>query len=953
MTGLRLGVLGPLVLEVDGAPVAVPGTKRRAVLAMLAMAAPDSIGADRLVDAVWPDDPPESGRAALQSHLSRIRRHLGARADRLTRTEAGYRLALAPGELDAKVLGDALRDARRVAPDDPVTARHLLETARAQWRDAPLPELTEVAPLAAWGRALSETYVAACELQAELSMSAGEPDAALAAARDALVVEPLRESAVHLRMRALAAQGRLAEALREAHGFRGRLVEVTGLDPSPALARLESELSTDEPAVAVASEIPAAGIVAPVDTLIGRERELAGVSRLLAGERLVTVVGPGGVGKTRLALAAAERAGAGSAAVVRLASVTDPTALGDVVARALGIDRGRDEPIERVVRHLRHRPCLLVIDNCEHLLGEVRQLVATLVERCPDLTVLATSRIRLGLAVEQTTRLAPLPMPAPQADDIEDVPSVALFIDRARRARPELALDSASIRTIGRIVRALEGMPLAIELAAGRASSLALIDLERRLDRALDVLGQPVGADPEERHRSLRAAVRWSYDLLGHDEQRLFRHLAVFAGGFDLDTAEGVAADLGLGGDATGTILHLVDSSVLVAELDGEPRYGMLDTLRRFGLDVLDELGETEQATDRFLRWAVDLAAGIDAAYGGGEEGAADRRLRAELPNLRAAWRIALDAGDLERAASIVVDLYQFAIWRHITELTRLATELAGVPALAGHPREAQVLGVAAEMAWTGAGDLRRAEELARRAVAAVRPGDELGYAIAHWALADVDLFAGRFAEAASRAIDASVGTTWAVQGSAQAALASTYAGDLETARSHLAEAQRLARGPTITAYLHYIAGEIANASEEWRTAIGHYEDAVELARSVQSSFIAGVALVGLVTAQASIGDDAQALDGYRELIDRWERSSAWTQQWTTLRNLADLLDRLGEEASAEQLRAAADAAPEAAAVPDRPASPSTDGTPPLGRDEALALAREAIDRARSTLVVR
>ena len=299
-------------------------------------------------------------------------------------------------------------------------------------------------------------------------------------------------------------------------------------------------------------------------------------------------------------------------AVVTLTSVTDPTVLADVLASALGLRGNIGDPLSAAVALLGSRPWLVVIDNCEHLLPAVRDLVATLWHHCHELTILATSRERLALPFEQVCPVAPLALPASdQVEDLASVPSVALFVERARRVRPGFATD-AQAAAIATVVRRLDGMPLAIELAAGRLSSLSLADLDRRLDRALDVLS--AGAHVDQHHGTLRAAIEWSYNLLPDDEQRLFRVLAVFPDGFDLATAEDIAREVTPAADPTTAVAHLVDASMLVATFADVPRYRMLDTLRAYGLDRLAATNELDSATERLLRWAVRLVGWIEEA---------------------------------------------------------------------------------------------------------------------------------------------------------------------------------------------------------------------------------------------------------------------------------------------------------------------------------------------------
>ena len=330
----------------------------------------------------------------------------------------------------------------------------------------------------------------------------------------------------------------------------------------------------------------------PATRLFGREAQVAALHRLLADERLLTVVGPGGVGKTRVALELARRAEA--ATVLLLAPVTEPAAVPFALAAAMNLTVTGGDVLAACIAVLGDRPGLVLIDNCEHLLDAARDLALALLSACPRLTVLATSREPLGLAAEHTFRLAPLALPEPHQDPSRS-PAVAVFLDRAARVRPGNPAPTG-LDLVADIVRRLDGMPLAIELAAGRLSSFSLADLHARLDRALDLLGGG-GPSGDVRHRTLRATVEWSYQLLDEDEQWLFRHLAVFVDGVDLDTAEQLAEQRCRGRDPGSVLARLVDASMLEVTFTGGTRYRMLATLRAFGLDRLAAAGEHDDAT--------------------------------------------------------------------------------------------------------------------------------------------------------------------------------------------------------------------------------------------------------------------------------------------------------------------------------------------------------------------
>ncbi len=643
---------------------------------------------------------------------------------------------------------------------------------------------------------------------------------------------------------------------------------------------------------------------------MGRDAELAGIGRLVQSESLITLVGPGGVGKTTLAIETARRDRTGrEVTVVSLASVTDPSALADALAGAIGLRGNTGEPLSALVELLRSRPWLLIIDNCEHLLAAVRGVVATLTSGCSELTVLATSRERLGLPAEQICRVAPLPVPPhDQRTDLTSVPSIALFLERARRVRPGLETDDAQAAIIAAIVRRLDGMPLAIELAAGRLSSLSLPDLSRRLDRALDVLA--AGAPSGQRHSTFRAAIEWSYDLLPEDEQRLFRALAVFPDGFSLDAAEEIARDVAPATDPTTAVAHLVDASMLVATFGDVARYRMLETLRSYGVDRLAATNELEAATDRMTKWAVRLVGWIETAIVTDEEPAAAACLFAEFGNLRAVWSTARASGDLDVAATLVVSLFWAASHREIPEFWSWSIELAADPRIDEHPARAVVHAAGAD-GFANRGQLDEAEAYAQRGLELASDDDPRGRRWCVFEIASLLLYRGRFADARATYLDVGGDATFGYFATCCAALAAVYAGDFDDARA-LNGPTPTGPCPTRLGWHHYVAAEIDNLAGSWDTAEQHYRQAIAIAETVGASFLSGVASVGLMAVLAASGQIHEALTGYSELIDYWERTGTWPQQWTTLRNAADLFDQLGDHDLAAFLRAAADRAPEA-----------------------------------------
>lgn len=1006
---VRVEVLGPLRLLVDGTGVDVPGPKRRAVLALLALSEGRIVTVDRLVDALWPSQVPDSGRQALHNHVSRLRGHLGAASDRLETRHDGYRLVLGDGELDLAQARALLEAARH----DGTGGYDLLRQAHELWRGPVLADLTGVEPIAAAVEDCARLRQDVTDALVAQAIATGRAEQVLNLAAASSAADPLREPAVLLLMRALAATGQAPRALHTAREYRRRLIDETGLDPSPALDATEHDILTGtppapqtpapvappstaqtprtpppppadstagpvphpwEPATAPretsataqpdapapsgppappASTAPGDAPCRAATRLIGREPQLRTLRELLAAERLVTLVGPGGVGKTRLALEVARQDGA--AIVLRLAPVTDSAALAHALATALNLKVDRGDVLSACLAVLADRPGLLVVDNCEHLLDGVRDAVDTILAGCPGTTLLATSREPLGLPAEHLFRLAPLALPQP-GEDPAQVPSSALFLDRARRVRPGPPPTEEELRTVAGIVHRLDGMPLAIELAAGRLSTFSLNDLNRRLERSLDLLA---GGTPsaDRRHRTLRATLEWSYRLLTADEQRLFRHLAVFPDGVDLDTAEQIADGLGLDSDPGAVLARLVDASMVEASFEGTTRYRMLQTLRAFALDRLSASGEDDAAARGLLAWARRLTAWIGTTLDSRGESEADGTLRRELPNLRAAWRLARARGAVDDAAAVVTALYDAVAYRDLVEIRDWAVELAADDALDGHPLAGEVLGTAAEATYHR-GDYRGADLLARAGLEG--PARTTGAWHCLSVLSVADLARGAYDEVVEHSLAALALSGPHRENLGIAALAIAYAGDTDEARRLNEQGLAGAVSPSMLAWGAYVAGEIDSLSGRSESAEERYVRAVELARAAGATFLVGVATVGLLSLRARTGRVREALGGYREVIDYFARNGNWTHLWVTLRNLAGLLRRLGDDEPAALIETAAGRAPDApavegpgnaapgpggagprggAAAPDVPAPPAS------GRAAVLDAARRAIER--------
>ncbi len=650
--------------EVVEAGVAVPvrGAKQRALLAFLALHRGEPLSADRLVDALWGDGQVANPVNALQAQIGQLRRTLGATA--IVTSDAGYVLDIGADDVDAGRFEQLVAEGRRLLEEgETALASTVLGEALGLRRGEPLTEFAYAGFADAERAHLAELTLVATETRVEADLMLGR-HGELAGELEALCREyPLRERLWELLMLALYRAGRQAEALRAYSEARDRLIDELGIDPGPALRQLEARILAQDPSLAPAGP---AGLQTPstptetgnlqerLSSFVGRTAELDELSKAVHSGRLVTLIGPGGVGKTRLAVEAAAtlreelRDGAW---LVEFASVTEPEGVAPAVAGALGAAAAgligppsQESTVELIVRYLTGRSLLVVLDNCEHVIDQAAALAETLVGRVPGLRLIATSREPLGLRGEVLVPVGPLALPA----------AVELFADRARAVRPGFTADGPSRHVIDDICHRLDGLPLALELAAARLRSLTLATLAERLDDRFRLLtGGARTALP--RQQTLRAVVDWSYDLLFEDERRLFARLSVFAGGCDLETAEAVCADDQV---PTGEILdvmsRLVDKSLVAAPNAGrDARFTQLQTLWQYGRDRLNESGEVDATCARhgahFRQMAEEAHEGLRGATGPTWR----ERLTLDLGNLRAALDWFIASGDADAALSL------------------------------------------------------------------------------------------------------------------------------------------------------------------------------------------------------------------------------------------------------------------------------------------------------------
>ena len=583
-SGLEVRLLGPVQVARAGRDVGLGGPRQRAVLVLLVLEAGRVVPAGRLVEEVWRGSPPPGAAKTMRSYVSRLRTLLTPDVELVGRG-GGYVLSVDPGVVDAvRFERLAVSGQAALRRGDPTAAAGCFREALGLWRGPALADVSEVEPLAREAARLEELRLAAVEGRIEAGIELGL-HAEVTGELEGLVTEhPLRERLWRLLVLALYRGERQADALAAYRRARDMLATELGLEPGEELRRLEEAV--------LRQEVPAAppparhNLPAPLTSFLGREQDSALLERLLGEARLVTLTGTGGTGKTRLALEVGARVVSrfpDGVWLAELAGVADPGLVGEQLMGALGVRQAGDVPVlEALIYRLRSAELLLVLDNCEHLLDACTQLAGALLRAAAGLRVLATSREPLGIPGEVTCPVRPLDLPSERADAhaLAQAPAVRLFLDRGSAARGGTGGGTgggvAPVAVAERICRKLDGLPLAIELAAARLGTLSAAEIEAHLADRFRFLAyrRPV-ADP--RHQALRAAMDWSYDLLSADERRVLGELSVFAGTFGLAQAAEVCS----GGDQLAgleVIDRLAGKSLVVAE-PGEDgtRYRLLE----------------------------------------------------------------------------------------------------------------------------------------------------------------------------------------------------------------------------------------------------------------------------------------------------------------------------------------------------------------------------------------
>jgi predicted ATPase/DNA-binding SARP family transcriptional activator len=866
------------------------------------------------MEGVWGNDLPANPANALQARVSQLRKILGP--ELVASRPAGYLLTARGDDIDASRFETlAGRGRTALASGDDRQAATILAEALALWRGPPVVDLADTELGRTEAVRLDELRLSVVEDRAEAELNMGRHAELVGELQTVVSEHPLRERLRGQLMLALYRSGRQAEALRVYQEGRRTLIDDLGIDPGHALQQLEAAILAQDPALDMpegrgvehlagvpapgeaagvpgASDAPSgppparAAIGGSLSSFVGRRDEVAQVIKLMAEARLVTITGPGGAGKTRLASeigAKLQPSIPDGVWLVELAPLFEPASLAWTVAQMLGV---RDTAAvvriendaqrlpaaeERLAEYLRGKAPVLILDNCEHLVAAVAELVATLLAGCPDLRVLATSRESLGVAGEVQWPIPPLGSPAAGASDAEAATSdaVLLFVQRASAVQPAFVLQPELMPAVGDICRRLDGLPLAIELAAARVKVMPVAQIAARLDDRFHLLtGGTRTVLP--RHRTLRALVDWSYDLLTDPERTAFDQFSVFSGGWSLEAAEHVCAAAGIeAGEVIDVIAHLVDKSLVVAGsgIDGTARYRMLETLRQYGLEALGARGQVIECRQRHLGWCVVLAEEAEPQMRGPAQRQWLDRLEADQDNLRAALDWSIGRGDSESALHLGTNLAWF--WWVRGRQREGRAWLENALATSGPVDRSTMVNA---LSWAGYlatdHDLDRAISWGEEAVAAsaglaapIRARAQLRLATSLVRALDHDRLAQLVAEAIPPLEDD--GDDWWVGWAHNvASFDALFRGDLAAAevacRQSLArfEASGSSWGKGRTLHKLAIVAELRGDDE---TAVALYHDSLRLARSLGLDEVVAVMLVQLAAVVMRHGDPKQA----------------------------------------------------------------------------------------------
>jgi predicted ATPase/DNA-binding SARP family transcriptional activator len=674
---LHFCMLGPIkVVGIDGETIEVSSPTQRAILALLLINRNEVLSADRMIEEIWGDDESRPLPKSLQFHISKLRDALDP-----TRTSgtggvikthpAGYVLDVADEQVDAANFERLVNEAGRSETIDLGEHRATLDDGLSLWRGRVLDDVPELRSAQAEAERLGELWLDAMERRIDLDLALGR-HAGLVAEIEVLVHQhPLRERLWGQLVLSLYRCGRQAEALRAFRQARDQLVDELGIEPSAALRDLEARVLRQDPSLDFADEEPAAqsnNIPASISSFVGRVQELSSLKRLIAEHRLVTVTGIGGVGKTRHAIQVAsdpDLRRPGGVWLVELGGLANPSLVSQAIRSVIGAPLlSGKSVVDSLVEHLQTRDALLVLDNCEHVIADAAELAQTLLSTCPHLRIIATSREALRVPGEVSWSVPPLAVPESGASfDLDDPPeAVVLFAERARAVNLDFAITPENAHQVAAICRHLDGLPLAIELAAACVSALSVDDIAQRLNDSFPLLSGRVRTGLPHQ-RTLASTIEWSYDLITDDERTVFTCAGVFAGSFALDSLETVCCGAGISGsEVIGLLTSLVDKSLIGVSHGMDTRYRLLETVRAFARTKLSSSPFHDEVERAHTLWALGFAIEANSHVFGAERATWIRRIADSFDDLRAVLERCQDQADPVTGLGLLTAMEPFLV---------------------------------------------------------------------------------------------------------------------------------------------------------------------------------------------------------------------------------------------------------------------------------------------------
>lgn len=888
---MRFRVLGPLEVTAGGVSLPLGGPRPRALLAALLLRHGEVVSTAHLTTAVWGDTPPRETTGTLQAYVSRLRSTLDpSRSDLLEHHAPGYVLNISDDDLDAtRFTGLVSRGLERAERGERAAAVDLMDSALLLWRGDPLAEF-DTAHVDLDGRLarLEELRLVATEERGAALVRLGRGREVAAELAPLMQRFPTRERLAVVLMEALYGCGRQADALTVYRDLRAYLVDEIGVEPSEPVRQAHLRVLTQDPALTVSVIGARTNLPRPRTVLVGRSKELLQVEGALGRACLVTLTGVGGVGKTRLALEVAgrqRRRYADGAWWCELAPLRDGSRVSDAIASTLRVQQRPGSTMEdTLIEYLADRHALIVLDNCEHLLPQTAPLVHRILSHCRGVVVLATSRESLATEGERVYPVAPL----------SEEDAVSLFLQRARAGGRASEVDDPT--SVAQICQHLEGLPLAIELAAARTRAMSAAEVLRRLDDEGLLVHR--SRTQSARQASLTATIDWSYRLLTSAEQRLFIRLSVFAGGAHLEAVHAVCAEEdGAESDTLDLLIALVDKSMVVVMTGrGGTRYRVLEMLRAYGQARLPKDGVLPRRHAHYFAALAEQAA--QGVRGPDEIGCIDRTLP-DAENLRTAFEqaMALQDADLTlRLCSALPEVLQLRLGYEAAGWAERALELAPPD----HRLYVATVGAAARGAWN-VGDFDHAHRLAQSARGVVPPPGTARTGYPGDVLADIALYQGDV-ETAMRHYSAAVSSARADGDAIRLVWTLYYVAICHAVRrcpergvpvaEECLEVAEQTANPTARSMARYALGLVLKKTEPDR-AMALFDVAARLAESVDNFWWEGIALMEAASTRAVHDDPSVAARALIDVLAHWERVGDRTQQWLSLRYVIRLLRRL------------------------------------------------------------